>query len=101
MRLIRIGALSAPQVRIVLLEVPLEPHRLRIPFEGQNVRRNSIEKPPVMRNDDRTPREINKRFLEPAQRIDVKIIRRLVEQQNIPARLQQLRQVKSVSLSTR
>ena len=57
-RLIRIRALPAPQVRIVLLEVPLEPHRLRVPLERQNVRRNPIEKPPIVRDHHRAPREI-------------------------------------------
>ena len=50
MRLICIRALATLEIVDVRPIVPLEPHRFRIPLERQNVRRNMIEKPSIMRD---------------------------------------------------
>ena len=48
LRLIRLRALSLVQIRLVLLVVPLEPHRLALSLERQHVRRHAIEKPAIV-----------------------------------------------------
>ncbi len=52
-RLIRISALPLLQILDIRLVVPLEPDDLGIPFERQNVRRNTVEKPPIVRDHNR------------------------------------------------
>ena len=52
MGLIGLGAKPAVSVRFVVLVVPLEPHHLAVPFEGQHVRRDAIEEPPIVADDD-------------------------------------------------
>src|SRR6266508_4087613 len=39
--------------RRVLLEAPLEPGHLRVALEGEDVRRDPVEEPAVVRDDDR------------------------------------------------
>ena len=45
MRLFGIRALSASQIRVVLLEVPLEPHYFRVSFEREDLCGDTVEKP--------------------------------------------------------
>ncbi len=52
-----------------------------------------------MRDDDRAAGEIEQRFLERAQRVHVEIVCRLVEQEDVAARLDQLRQMQPVPLA--
>ena len=47
------------------------------------------------------PGEIEQRLLERAQRVDVEVVRRLVEEQQIAAALEQLREVHPVALPAR
>ena len=47
------------------------------------------------------PGEVQQRFLERAQRVDVEVVGRLVEQQQVGARLQQLRQMHAIALAAR
>src|SRR5688572_17187817 len=101
MRRVSVSTFPSAEISIVFFEVPLEPHDFRVPLERENVRRDPVEKPPIVRDDDRAPRELQQRLLERAQRVDVEIVRRLVEQQYVAPRLQQLRQVQAVSLTTR
>src|SRR2546426_11575688 len=101
MRPVRIRALAPLEVLSVVAIRPFEPHRLRIPLESENVCGDTIEKPPIVRDHHGTTGEIDERFLQRSQSIDIEIIRRLVEQQEIPTRLEQLGKMKSVSLSAR
>lgn len=45
-----------PAVRLVLGPRPLEPHDLRIPLEGEDVRGQAVEEPPVVAAQVTTPR---------------------------------------------
>ena len=83
MRSVRVRSLSLFEIFGVIPVRPLEPHRLRIALKRQNVRCDSIEKPAIVRDHDRACREIDQRLLERAQCVNVEIIRRLVEQQQI------------------
>src|SRR5262245_65706556 len=92
---------ASPSVLLVCLEVALEPGDLRITLEGQHVRRDAVQEPAVVRDDHRAAREREQRLLERAQGVDVEVVRRLVEEEQIAAPAQQLRQVHAVALAAR
>src|SRR5574338_1428961 len=54
-RLVGFGAEAALAVGFVVLVVTLEPHDLTVAFEGEHVRRDAIEEPPVVADDDGAP----------------------------------------------
>ena len=60
----------------------------------------AIEEPAIVRDHHRAAGEVEQRLLERAQRVDVEIVRRLVEQQHVAAALQQLREMQPVALAT-
>ena len=63
----------------------MEPGRLRV-AEGEDVRRDPVEEPPIVA-DDGAAGELDERLLERAERVDVEVVRRLVEEeQATPAR---------------
>jgi hypothetical protein len=54
-----------------------------------------------VRDHDGAAREVSERLLERAQRVDVEVVRRLVEQEHVAAAAQELRQVDAVALAAR
>ena len=99
MRLIHRGALPLVVVGRVLLVVPLVPHHLAVALEGEDVGGDAVEKPAVVADDHRAAGKAQQRLFQRAQRIDVQIVGRLVEQQEVAAALQQLGQVQPVALA--
>ena len=59
MRLIGGGAEPSVAVCFVVLVISLEPHHLAVALERQHVRRNAVEEPPIVADDDHTPRKLN------------------------------------------
>ena len=86
---------------LVIREVPFEPHHLGLVLEGEHVGCDAIEEPPVVADDHSAARELEERILEGSQGVDVEIVRRLVEQQDIAPLGQHLRQLDSVPLAPR
>src|SRR6478735_3565625 len=90
-------------VRLVRLEVALEP----VPlvgvlvgaFVGEDVGRDAVEEPAVVRDDHRTPGELEQRVLERLEGLDVEVVRRLVEEQQVAALLEREREVEAVALT--
>src|SRR5690606_10656160 len=70
-RLRGVFALAPLQVFRVIRVVALEEHDLAVAFEREDVRRDAVEKPAVMRDHDRAARELEQRLFERAQRLDV------------------------------
>src|SRR5437879_11968808 len=70
-RSVGVLAETLPAVLEVVGIVALEPHGLRIAFEGQDVRRYAVEEPAVVRDHHRAARNTEQRDFEPAQRLDV------------------------------
>src|SRR5262249_32595321 len=66
-RLYRFLAFAALEVLDVLLVVALEPHHLRVAFEGANVRGDAIEEPAIVRDHHPAAREGEQRPLRTAQ----------------------------------
>src|SRR5215218_6216421 len=94
----RLGAARLADPLRVLLPRPLEPRRLRLALEGEDVGRDAVEEPAVVRDDDRAAGEFEQRVLERAQRVDVEVVGRLVEQEQVAAAAQQLREVDAIAL---
>src|SRR3954470_14764375 len=86
-------------VLLVVLEVALEPFDMAVAFEGQDMRGDAVEKPAIMANNDGAAGEILQRLLQRPQRIDVEIVGRLVEQQQIGAGLEHLGEMHAVALA--
>ena len=85
LRPVRLFAEQRPAVLLVLFEVPLEPCHLAVAFECEHVRGDPVQEPAVVGDDDGAAGEREQRLLERAQGVDVEVVRRLVEQQDVAA----------------
>jgi hypothetical protein len=72
-----------------------------VALEGEDVGRDAVQEPAVVRDDDRAAGEVLERLLDRADRVDVQVVRRLVEQDQVGARLEEPRQVHPVALAAR
>src|SRR5439155_25867454 len=88
-------------IRLVVREVALEPLDVAVALERQDVRRDAVEEPAIVADDDRAARELQQAVFERAQRVDVEVVRRLVEQQHVAGALDHLREVDAVALAAR
>ena len=70
-------------------------------LKRHNVRADSVEKPAVVRDHDGAAPKFKQCFFERAHGIDVEVVRRLVEQQQISTRLQDFCHLHPVSFATR
>ena len=98
MGLIGPDALPLAPVLFVGLEVALADVHITISFEGDDVRRQAIEKPAIVRDHHHGACEAGDALLQRSQRVDVEIVGRLVEEQQIGPAAQQLRQMDAVAL---
>ena len=78
-----LGAELLVAPRLVVAEVALEPAHLAVALEGEDVGGDPVEEPPVVADDDRAAGERLERVLQGAQRVDVEVVGRLVEQQDV------------------
>ena len=88
-------------IRFVIGIVPFKPHDAALAFECQDVCRDAVEKPPVVADDDGAAGKIIERFFERAKRVHIEIIRRFVEQDNVRALFEHLRQMDAVPFAAR
>ncbi len=98
-RLIRRHAQAFAALVVVGLEIPFAPVDVAVPFERQNVRRQAVEEPAVVAHHHGAADEVGHRFFQRAQRVDVQVVRRFVEQQDVRAPAEQFRQVDAVPLA--
>ena len=98
-RLVRGGAELLVPERLVVADVALEEADLAVALEREDVGRDPVEEPAVVADHDDAARERFEARLERTQRVDVEVVRRLVEQQHVAARLEQLREVDAVALA--
>ena len=101
MRLVGVDAEALAPVGLVVAEVPLPPPHLRVALEGEDVRRDAIEEPAVVADHHRATREREQRVLERPQRVDVEVVRRLVEEQDVAPAAQHPGQQHPVALPAR
>src|SRR5271166_6858848 len=101
---VRPGGFRAEPFDLVLLvrtEVALEPEPLGlvvlVAFPRQDVRARAVEEPAVMRNHHRAAREVDQGVLQRAQRLDVQVVGRLVQEDEVAALLERQREVEPVA----
>src|SRR5690606_3256844 len=72
-------------VLFVLAIGTFEPIHLGIAFEGEDVGTNAVEEPPVVRDDYGAAGKVFERFFQGSKRINVEVVRWLIEEQEISA----------------
>jgi hypothetical protein len=97
----RIHAEPPRLVGLIVLEVALEPLDVALALEGEHVGRDAVEESAVVTDDHGAAGEILQRLLERAQRVDVEVVGRLVEQEHIRAGLEHLGEMHTVALAAR
>ena len=91
-------------VLLVILEVALEPVPLplgNVAFPSQDVSTGAIQEPAVVRDDHGTARELLQSVLQGGQGLNIQVVSRLIQQDQVAALLQRQRQVQAVTLTTR
>ena len=103
MRLGCVLAQALDTVGLIGLEVALEPIPVARILVGalprQNVRGDAVQEHTVVANDHRAARELEQRRFERGQRLDVEVVRGLVEEQQVAALLERERQVQTVAFA--
>src|SRR5260221_6375137 len=98
---IRCGTKALSAVCLVRLVVALEPFDVAVAFEGEHVRRDPIEKPAIVADDHGAAGKVGEGGFERSERVDVEIVRGLVEKEQIAPRFEELREVHAVALAAR
>ena len=73
---------------------------MRVAFERQDVGRDAIQEPAVMRDDEGVARELQQRIFQRTQGFDVQVVGRFVEQQHVATLQQGLGHVQAATLTT-
>src|SRR5664280_1093016 len=99
----RLGAEALHFVALVVGEVAFEPEPLGrvgiVALPRPDVGGDPVEEPAVVADHHRASREVLERVFKRAQRLDVEVVGRLVEQQHVAAALERQRQVDPVALT--
>ena len=78
-----VDAEAALLVLLVVAEIAFEPLDMALAFEGEHVGGDAVEEEPVVADDDGAAGEVEQRLFERAKGVDVEVVGRLVEQQQI------------------
>src|SRR5699024_6610296 len=104
---VRAGRLRAEPFHLVFLiarEVALEPVPVRGvllgAFVGEDVGGDSVEEPQVVRDHHGAAGEVQQCVLQGAEGFDVEVVRRFVQEQQVPALFEGEREVEAVALPT-
>src|SRR5437773_9455796 len=92
-------AQSLLPVRFILAVVPFEPGDLAVAFERHNVGRDPVQKPAIVTADDGAACETFQSFFERAQGVDIEIVGRLVEDDEVRPLFQHTGQVHPVAFA--
>jgi|GEM_PF-4216388 len=88
-------------VFFVVFEVAFEPFDMGIAFKGEHVGTDTVKEEAVVGDDHGAAGEVGEGVFECAQRFDVKVVGRFVEQQHVAAFFEQARHVNAVALAAR
>lgn len=75
-------------IGFVLGVVAFEEHRLRVVFVRQDVSRDAVKEPPIVRDHNGGAREVQQGFFQGTQGFNVEVVGRFVEQQDVAALFQ-------------
>ena len=70
-------------------------------LEHERARDDVVEKRAIVADDEQRPRELEQQLLEQIERLDVEIVRRLVEHEQVERAREQPREQQAVSLAAR
>src|SRR5207244_844325 len=82
-------------------EIALEEAHSALAVEREHVRRYAVQEVPVVGHDDRAAGELLESLLEDPQRLQVEVVRRLVQEEHVAAAADQLRELDAVALASR
>src|SRR5210317_1009267 len=99
-RLIGILAESSFAIFFVFRVIAFVPDHLGIAFESEDMGRNAIEKPAIMADHHGAAAKVFESFLEGTQGVDIEIVGRFVEQQNIRLLAHDFGQMHAIALAT-
>ena len=85
---------------VVGFVVALEPCYPAVAFKSQDMGGHTVQKPAVMTDDHRAAAEVDDCFFECAQGVDVKVVGRFIQKQEIAAATQQFGEMHPIALST-
>ena len=77
----RIGPEAAFSVFFIIGIIAFKPFDMAVAFKSQNMRGNTVEEPAIVRDDNRATGEVFQAFFQRAQRFNIQIIGRFIEQQ--------------------
>lgn len=80
-----IFAMTFATATFVSVEVAFTPIQFPVSLECQNVCRQAVEEPAIVRRHNDASGEVHDRFFECSKRIDIEVIRRFIKQQNVAA----------------
>ena len=100
-RAVGLGTEPAVAIFLVVFVIALEPRDSAVTLECEDVRRDAVEEPAIMRDHDGAAGEVEQGFFERTQRLDVEVVGRFVEHQQVAARAQHLGEVDAVALAAR
>src|SRR5205085_7436681 len=92
---------AADLVLLVSLEIALEPFDPAVALEREDVGREAVEEEAVVADDHRAAGEILERVLKRTQSLNVEVVGRLVEQQDVAAVLEHLGEMNPVAFAAR
>ena len=98
---LRLGAQTAFPVFFIISVIALKPLNMAIAFKGQNMRCNAVEKPSVMAYHHRAAGKVFQPFFQRAQCLNIQIIGRFIEQQEVGTAFQHFRQMHAIAFTTR
>ena len=99
MGLIGVGSQPLFAALLIDVEIAFADMHIAITLKGDDVRRQPIEKPPVVRDHHHAAGKIGDSLFKLPKRVDVEIVRRFVKQQQVTASPQQFGQVDAVPLT--
>ena len=99
MRLVGVVAEAAFAVGFVFTVIAIKIFDMAVTLKRQNMSRDAVEKPAIMANYDGTAGKVFECFLKRAHRVDIDVIGRLIEQQDIGAGLEHLGEMDAVAFA--
>ena len=91
---------ALPVRLFVALIVAFMPNNFAVAFEGKDVGSHAVQKPSIVTDDNRATTEVKESFLQGAECIDVKVVGRFIQKEEVTTILEQLGQMNAVAFPT-
>ena len=95
------GTQTLSAIRFIFRPVPLEKRYTAVPFKGEDMGGDAIQKPSIVADDHRTAAEIKKGFFQGPQGVHIQIVGGLIQQEHIGLLFEHFGQMHPVALPTR